>query len=170
MCLSSLRWLKQPGLLFAPLRERFRGRGPGVLCFVLARAPHWSRLEGRRKDYDGQTADPTGLRVASAFANADAWQPSCGDRVCWHLHHAEATSPSTSTALRHTPDGGGTGVGQVPAAAIGGLRVGDRARGQLHHAEAVLLRAGKHQPTSQVPAAALGGLCAGAWYASTGDY
>ena len=81
--------------------------------------------------------------------------------------HAEATSPSTSTALRHTPDGGGTGVGQVPAAAIGGLRVGDRARGQLHHAEAVLLRAGKHQPTSQVPAAALGGLCAGAWYAST---
>ena len=29
------RW---PGLLFAPLRERFRGRGPGVLCFVLARA------------------------------------------------------------------------------------------------------------------------------------
>ena len=24
----------------APLRERFRGRGAGVLCFVLARAPH----------------------------------------------------------------------------------------------------------------------------------
>ena len=99
---------RRPGLRFAPLRERFRGRGPGVLCFVLARAPHWSRLEGRRKDYDGQTADPTGLRVASAFANADAWQPSCGDRVCWHLHHAEAASPSTFTALRHTPDGGGT--------------------------------------------------------------
>ena len=26
---------RRPGLLFAPLRERFRGRGPGVLCFVL---------------------------------------------------------------------------------------------------------------------------------------
>jgi len=29
---------RRPGLLFAPLRERFHGRGPGVLCFVLARA------------------------------------------------------------------------------------------------------------------------------------
>ena len=32
---------RRPGLLFAPLRERFRGRGPGVLCFVLARALRW---------------------------------------------------------------------------------------------------------------------------------
>ncbi len=46
------------------------------------------------------------------------------------------------------PDGGGTGTGQVPAAAIGGLCAGDRVRGQLHHAEAVLLRAGKYQPTA----------------------
>ena len=31
---------RRPGLLFAPLRERFRCRGTSVLCFVLARAPH----------------------------------------------------------------------------------------------------------------------------------
>ena len=38
---------RRPGLLFAPLRERFHGRGPGVLCFVLARALRWERrLEG----------------------------------------------------------------------------------------------------------------------------
>ncbi len=47
------------------------------------------------------------------------------------------------------------------------LHAGDRVRWQLHHAEAVLLRAGKYQLTGQVPAAALGGLRAGAWYAST---
>jgi hypothetical protein len=35
-----------PGLLFAPLREPFCSRGPGVLCFVFARATHalsWTR-------------------------------------------------------------------------------------------------------------------------------
>jgi hypothetical protein len=31
---------RRPGLLFAAIRERFLGRGPGVLCFVLARAHH----------------------------------------------------------------------------------------------------------------------------------
>ena len=31
---------RRTGLLFPPLRERFRGRGAGVLCFVLTRAPH----------------------------------------------------------------------------------------------------------------------------------
>ena len=34
---------RRPGFVFAPLRERFRGRGPGVLGFVLARALHWER-------------------------------------------------------------------------------------------------------------------------------
>ena len=32
---------RRPGLPFAPLRERLRGWGPGVLCFVLARASRW---------------------------------------------------------------------------------------------------------------------------------
>ncbi len=31
---------RQPGLLFAPFGGRFCDRGAGVLCFVLARAPH----------------------------------------------------------------------------------------------------------------------------------
>jgi hypothetical protein len=31
---------RRPGLLFAPFGGRFRDRGAGALCFVLARAPH----------------------------------------------------------------------------------------------------------------------------------
>ena len=34
---------RRPGLPFAPIRERLRGWGPGVLCFVLARALRWER-------------------------------------------------------------------------------------------------------------------------------
>ncbi len=37
---------------------------------------------------------------SSPEASADEWRPSYGDRVCLHLDHTEAASPSTSTA-RH---------------------------------------------------------------------
>ena len=47
---------RRPGLLLAPLRERFRGRGPGVLCFVLARALRWERRgEGEEGGPVGRT-------------------------------------------------------------------------------------------------------------------
>ncbi len=47
-------------------------------------------------------ADSGSGRVVGGVAcvSADAWRPSCGGRVCRHLHHAEAASPSISTA-RH---------------------------------------------------------------------
>ena len=53
---------RRPGLLFAPLRERFCGRGPGVLCFVLARALRWERRgegeEGRAGGRGGACRAP----------------------------------------------------------------------------------------------------------------
>jgi hypothetical protein len=39
-----------------------------------SQSPATSPRAGRRRDCDGQTADPTGWRVASDCANADAWQ------------------------------------------------------------------------------------------------
>ncbi len=55
---------RRPGLLFAPLRERFCGRGPGVLCFVLARATHAPGCgtvqcrEGERRRWSGGVRGP----------------------------------------------------------------------------------------------------------------
>ncbi len=54
----------------------------------------------RRGDCGWRTAGPAGWGVASACASADVWHPSCGGRVCRHLHHVEAASSSISTA-RH---------------------------------------------------------------------
>ena len=90
----------------------------GVLCPETLQTPHapgcagvshWRPLPGnpadspcagRRGDCCGRTAGPAWWGVASACASADAWKPSCGGRVCWHLHHTEAASSSISTA-RH---------------------------------------------------------------------
>jgi hypothetical protein len=46
--------LRRPGLLFALLKERFRCRGPGVLCFVLARVLRWERR------WEGEEGGPVG--------------------------------------------------------------------------------------------------------------
>jgi hypothetical protein len=54
---------RRPGLLFAPLGGRFCGRGAGVLCFVLARAPH---AAGRGTVRCRAGAPPLGRRRARA--------------------------------------------------------------------------------------------------------
>jgi hypothetical protein len=71
---------RRPGLLFAPLRERFRGRGPGVLCFVLACALRWERRwegeEGGPVERGGRGRAPgcaAGWRAVGALrSEADA--------------------------------------------------------------------------------------------------
>ena len=58
------------GLLFAPLRERFRCRGPGVLCFVLARALRWERRgEGEEGGLGGRGGARSGAGVCGWLAN-----------------------------------------------------------------------------------------------------
>ncbi len=60
---------RRPGLLFAPLRERFRCRGPGVLCFVLARELHWERR------WEGEEGRPVGRGgIGRALVCAAGWQ------------------------------------------------------------------------------------------------
>ena len=55
---------RRPGLLFAPFGGRFRDRGAGALCFVLARAPHALGRrtvlcrEGARRRWSGDVRVP----------------------------------------------------------------------------------------------------------------
>jgi len=72
----------RPGLLFAPLRERFSGRGPGVLCFVLARATHALGrgtvrcLAGARRRWSGGVGAVPGRDVAGGAC-------ACAGGVHW---------------------------------------------------------------------------------------
>ncbi len=122
------------GLLFAPLRERFRCRGPGVLCFVLARAPHWER---RWEGEEGGTVKRGGLgrspcvRLAGGqwalcaaeltLARAGREVLQCGKRHpvqrgrmghkggCSGACHVHDPTRAKSTSGKHLPSPRGTG-------------------------------------------------------------
>jgi hypothetical protein len=86
--------------MFRQLGFAARGCAEVARRSPLTRFPATSPRAGRRRDCDGQTVDPSGWRVASDCANADTWQPSCGDRVCGHLHHVRDVRLQLGGSLR----------------------------------------------------------------------
>ena len=72
---------RRTGLLFAAIRERFLGRGPGVLCFVLARAHH---ALARGMYSAGRTHVAAGAAACAGPGESErerAWYPKEGS-VC----------------------------------------------------------------------------------------